>query len=968
VDVYKINTSINVTGNITRELRTIFAAMENVEKAGTRVKTKIDSWGGSIQRIIGEVNHLAQAMGRIHGSGGNRSGFTKSALGFDAKTVLEDVAKIKRALDGVRMDNGGATRSFGSWANSMERAANAAVRYNEALISIRQHAQGGMPGFRVPGGGGGGGAGGTPSTGGGARHPQGTHRNTLAHREAHSMLAGAAAVGMPTGVVHGLGHAFKDAGIVYDQGVIQDVQGAPSDAKQRMLPADIAANRKLAFEYALKNGYTTPGAMAKGITDAADMGKGDFHEARLVAPSIAHAMAVANVIGDEEMKTRVNDKGQARALARALDQMGISKDPERLKQYLPMIEMGMIGTRGIFGGTELLNFVQHSGGEAMNVSPEFVGTVLPMLTEVLKGGALGDSYNQMVKHLYKGTTTGWAETKILLDSGLIKESDLMRNPVNGKLTKDFNVGAIAGSKEWLGTNGKADLFEFYRQVLKPKILDKKFVPKDDNGKLIDYGGTDEGKMEWFVESITKNKGYARMFKEFVVNEDQILANKERFKRQGNPDKLLNETMSGQLKQLSNATETFLTVLADAKVGPAIAGLRGLGEGIRGLAADLYHNPDSASKALGATAGAAAGAGALGAIALAAQAFAIGGPGGVFVAGLVAAAVYIAATDWDGAAKKMKEASTLFDALKNKNPLPDTKNITPTNPTGAGWSFADLFKMYKLGFDALKGLSEKSAENAKKIVEGEQKIDDKTPTTKSWIDTLAEAIARLGLASMAAESGVQRMSLSISGLAGALGGGGSGLQNANFTPGGGGLGGGGSGGGSGGGHGIVPPGITGSDANMLGLISKYESGGRNVMNYIGDRTHTAQGYYQITNSNWRKIAPRLGITAPNAMSASLADQARVAQVLLHGPGGAGNWTRYNPRLAAALRRGEKYHAPTAAVPAAHKAPLKPGQQDTHLYVDGHKLASIMTRHQFKTGNRPATGANIADSSELYPVVG
>ncbi|XYD10522.1 hypothetical protein R1A27_08640 [Methylobacterium sp. NMS12] len=98
-------------------------------------------------------------------------------------------------------------------------------------------------------------------------------------------------------------------------------------------------------------------------------------------------------------------------------------------------------------------------------------------------------------------------------------------------------------------------------------------------------------------------------------------------------------------------------------------------------------------------------------------------------------------------------------------------------------------------------------------------------------------------------------------------------------------------------------MTEAERNELGLITKYEAGGRNVPNYINDRTHTAQGYYQITNTNWRRIAPQLGIKAPNAMSASLEDQTRVA-LHLRRASGLGNWTRYNPRLRRALARGEQ----------------------------------------------------------------
>lgn len=135
----------------------------------------------------------------------------------------------------------------------------------------------------------------------------------------------------------------------------------------------------------------------------------------------------------------------------------------------------------------------------------------------------------------------------------------------------------------------------------------------------------------------------------------------------------------------------------------------------------------------------------------------------------------------------------------------------------------------------------------------------------------------------------------------------------------------SGGGGGGRSGGAMPGIpesipmTAAERNTLGLIMKYESGGQNKMNYVGKgqgldpttpKGYTAQGYFQMLNSNWRRIAPLYGIKTPNAMASSLEDQTKVALHLLRN-GGVKNWANYNPKLRAALARGEI--APTGGIP-------------------------------------------------------
>jgi hypothetical protein len=89
---------------------------------------------------------------------------------------------------------------------------------------------------------------------------------------------------------------------------------------------------------------------------------------------------------------------------------------------------------------------------------------------------------------------------------------------------------------------------------------------------------------------------------------------------------------------------------------------------------------------------------------------------------------------------------------------------------------------------------------------------------------------------------------------------------------------------------------------LNLIQQYENAsGQNVPNYRYDRTHTAQGYFQITNSTWRDIAGSAGVDLgqyPNAMSAPY-DVQRQAAAALYQQRGFAPWANYNPRLAQAI---------------------------------------------------------------------
>lgn len=76
-----------------------------------------------------------------------------------------------------------------------------------------------------------------------------------------------------------------------------------------------------------------------------------------------------------------------------------------------------------------------------------------------------------------------------------------------------------------------------------------------------------------------------------------------------------------------------------------------------------------------------------------------------------------------------------------------------------------------------------------------------------------------------------------------------------------------------------------DSFWAGMVPR-ESGGQDVPNYRYDPTHTASGTAQITDTNWKAIAPRLGIDTtkfPTAMSAPADYQKAVAKLMyrMHG---------------------------------------------------------------------------------------
>lgn len=88
---------------------------------------------------------------------------------------------------------------------------------------------------------------------------------------------------------------------------------------------------------------------------------------------------------------------------------------------------------------------------------------------------------------------------------------------------------------------------------------------------------------------------------------------------------------------------------------------------------------------------------------------------------------------------------------------------------------------------------------------------------------------------------------------------------------------------------------------LAIIEAHESAGRNVMNYINDATHTAGGFWQITNTTWRGSAPLAGVNLrqyPTAISAPCPIQRAVASALF-AKEGVGPWAAFSRGLAVQL---------------------------------------------------------------------
>ena len=125
-----------------------------------------------------------------------------------------------------------------------------------------------------------------------------------------------------------------------------------------------------------------------------------------------------------------------------------------------------------------------------------------------------------------------------------------------------------------------------------------------------------------------------------------------------------------------------------------------------------------------------------------------------------------------------------------------------------------------------------------------------------------------------------------------------------------------------------------------------------MNYINDAMHTAGGYFQITNSTWRRYASAVQGAGQfaSAISAPFETQKAVAKQIFEHEG-FGPWANYDPRLASALGAMDKTALGGDIHHHAGDKNVTVNGGDIHVTVhgsaDAHRLADTVAQKQKRT---------------------
>lgn len=141
-----------------------------------------------------------------------------------------------------------------------------------------------------------------------------------------------------------------------------------------------------------------------------------------------------------------------------------------------------------------------------------------------------------------------------------------------------------------------------------------------------------------------------------------------------------------------------------------------------------------------------------------------------------------------------------------------------------------------------------------------------------------------------------------------------------------------------------------------IIGQRESRMQNIRNYRYDSTHTAQGYYQITDTNWRIYAPQLGITTAHAMDSSFEDQTRVFALMYQKEG-------YHPWDAAhggSIASDRDFYAQLGAQVSLIQSARAGGSTTNHTVSNDVDVNGGIHIYGANTNNGYQTGGAISDA--------
>lgn len=964
-EVFRIQTALELGGNLAPETIKLLRTMEKIETKAKAIPRELRAWERPILDAARAVERLASAMSRVSRAGAKRTAPQNDIVKW-ASASAKELGATKKAAQGVGTAARGVGRSFESWEGKINKATRALERMERVASSMRMPA---MPAAPQGGYGRGGSQRGSGNSGhGGSSSRRGHGRHGPEYHEG-SALAGMVGVG---GGVHTI-EKVLETGIDMEHIALGMRQTGATDAQvaeaKRVSEAGSKAFPNLSTLEIFEHINDLRGILG-------DMDKA-IHEAPDILPEFSALKAKAGNRGAKSAVGEIYNAVKSAETANEITAEGVQKHVNSL-------------TRLAFWYGDKLNpsqyfSAQKAGGQMLNLtSDRFRFGAFSALTQEI-GQRAGTQFGTFAAKGVAGLKMTVAGLDRAAMFGLLDVSTIKRSKNNSvKPGAQFSDIGLDGVKYDRATD--PDLW-LYKNVI-PK-LKAGGVNTDDKAELLRELGrifTDKNAYGFLFELAQQRTKIDKDWHGFVGTSGDFRS-------------YLGKDPMAAVQGTQAQANALMTALSGPSIPGIVENLSKLNTGLASVAGFFEKHPLGAQATMGAGMGVVGGlatAGVVGLTVMAVSTLSLPALAIGTVAALTIAALTIPMKEIFGVSPK--DLADGFEAMAKPGYSADGKmpdltkggdgksSIDPAKLKEGAGSIWDSIKRgatslwNAFGDVAEKGQAEqkKVAEGARDVAAGAREVGTAAPQAKSGLDSLGNSIMELMKKLVISEAVIGQISFN--------GGGGGGLggliQKASFGS----DGAIGSFGGKalavGAGSGI---GHTASKAERAAYIRAAalrngidpetalrvaQSEGFNT--YVGDKG-TSFGDWQLhfggsgirgmNAGGLGDVLRRRGINAKDPSTWKQQTDFALEWAAKHG---WGDWHGAK-RVGIGNRQGIGTAPPTRP---AVTVPPKSRELVAHLHthLDGRKVASVVTRHQFDAANGPATGANFADASELYPQLG
>lgn len=944
-EVFRIQTALELGGNLAPETVKLLKTMERIETKAKAIPRELRAWERPILDAAKAVERLANAMGRVSKAGAKRTAPRNDIVKW-ASASAKELAETKKAAQGVGTAARGVGRSFESWEGKINKATRALERMERVANSMRLPA---MP----SGASGGSGRGGSQrgSSHGTSRSPGGHSRHGPEYHEG-SALAGLVGVG---GGVHTI-EKVVETGIDMQHIALGMRQTGATDAQvaeaKRVAEAGSKAFPNLSTLEIFEHINDLRGILG-------DMDKA-IHEAPDILPEFSALKAKAGNKGAKGAVGEIYNAVKSAETANEITAEGVQKHVNSL-------------TRLAFWYGDKLNpsqyfSAQKAGGQMLNLtSDRFRFGAFSALTQEI-GQRAGTQFGTFAAKGVAGLKMTVAGLDRAAMFGLLDVDTIKRSKNNSvKPGAQFSDIGLDGVKY---DRAKDPDLWLYKNVI-PK-LKAGGVNTDDKAELLRELGrifTDKNAYGFLFELAQQRSKIDKDWNGFVGTSGDFRS-------------YLGKDPMAAVQGTQAQANALMTALSGPAIPGIVENLAKLNTGLANLAGFFEKHPLGAQTAMGAGIGVVGGVAAAGAVALTVMAvstlslpaLAIG-----TVAALSIAALTIPMKELFGVSPG--DLAKGFEAMAKPGYNPDGKMPDLLKPgsgsavdaaklkDGAGSIWDSITSGAKKMWGAFGDLAKQGEADQRKLAEGTREVATQTPPAKSALESFGNTLLELAKKAIMSEAVIGQISFNGGGGAGGL------IQKASF-------GGGGAvsalavGAGSGIGH-------TASKAERAAYIRAAairngidpevalrvaQSEGFNT--YVGDKG-TSFGDWQLhfggsgirgmNAGGLGDVLRRRGINAKDPSTWKQQTDFAMEWAAKHG---WGDWHGAK-RVGIGNRQGIGGRGRPEVSPAPKQRELV---AHLHTHLDGRKIASNTTRHQFNEGNGPATGANFADNSLVFPQVG